>query len=76
MTDDEQAVNDDDYYPFRWKVADFFEDLFVLHRTAVVGVLALLGLGFILLGFLVLGWGSSPTDLASTDGDDATETHH
>ncbi len=55
----------DDYYPFRWRVADFFEDLFVLHRTAVVGLLALLGVGFILLGFLVLGPSDSQTETAT-----------
>lgn len=65
MTTEAEPNKDSDYYPFRWKVADFFEDLFVLHRTAVVGVLALLGLGFILLGFLVLGWGQGETEIAT-----------
>ena len=50
---------DDDYYPLRWKLADFVEDLFMLHRTLVIGLLALLGLGFIALGFLAFGWGSN-----------------
>lgn len=77
---DAELSKDDDYYPFRWKVADFFEDLLVLHRTAVVGVLALLGLGFILFGFLVLdlGQGDSTDELATdartvTDGDNQDE---
>ena len=65
MSDAEDNLHDDDYYPLRWKVADFFEDLFVLHRAAVVGVLALLGAGFILLGFLVLNGSSNPTDTAA-----------
>ncbi len=71
---DPELSKDDDYYPFRWKVADFFEDLFVLHRTAVVGVLALLGLGFILLGFLVLGWGQGDsTEELATEARTAAE---
>lgn len=66
MSDAEENNHyDDDYYPIRWKVADFFEDLFVLHRAAVVGVLALLGAGFILLGFLVLNGGESTTETTS-----------
>ena len=57
----------DDYYPFRWKVADAVEDMFLLHRSKVIGVIALLGLGFILVGFLLLGWGgtTSQTDTAA-----------
>lgn len=56
----------DDYYPFRWKVADAVEDIFVLHRTKAIGVLALLGLALIIFGFTVLGWGGgdSPTNTA------------
>ncbi len=62
MSDDEQKSAAEDYYPLRWKLADFAEDLFVLHRTAVVAILALFGLGLILLGYLALGDGQATTE--------------
>ena len=43
----------DDYYPIRWRVADAIEDLFLLHRNTMIGVLALLGLGAIIVGLLL-----------------------
>jgi len=77
----------DDYYPFRWKVADTVEDIFVLHRTKAIAVLALLGLGFIILGFVIVGGGadnsttntaspstSSPPSTAPTDDVDDSST--
>lgn len=62
-----QESKSDEYYPFRWKVADAVEDIFLLHRAQAIGVIALLGLGFIILGFFLLGWGSgnTRTDTAS-----------
>jgi outer membrane protein OmpA-like peptidoglycan-associated protein len=64
---------DADYYPLRWKLADFVEDLFMLHRTAVIGLLALVGLAFITLGFLAFGWGSNgPTDIETAEPTPAT----
>ncbi len=62
MSDDDQKSAAEDYYPLRWKLADFAEDLFVLHRTAVVAILALFGLGLILLGYLALGDGQATTE--------------
>jgi outer membrane protein OmpA-like peptidoglycan-associated protein len=63
----EEIPKDDGYYPLRWKLADFVEDVFMLHRTAAIGILALVGLGFIVLGFLSLGWGSNgSTETAAT----------
>jgi len=52
---------DPEYYPFRWKVADAFEDLFVLHRRKLIGVTLLL------LGGLALG-------MFLFDGDNDVET--
>jgi len=54
----------DDYYPIRWKIADAIEDVFLLHRNTVIGVLALFGLGAIVLGLV----------LARNDGPTRTET--
>jgi outer membrane protein OmpA-like peptidoglycan-associated protein len=56
-----------DYYPLRWKIADTAEDLYALHRGKAIALLALAGSAFILLGFVLFGWGAS-TD----DGDLAT----
>lgn len=56
-----QDSKTDDYYPIRWKIADAVEDVFVLHRSKAIGVIALLGLAFIVLGFLLLGWGRAPS---------------
>lgn len=52
---------DPEYYPFRWKVADAFEDLFVLHRRKLIGAVLLL------VGGLALG-------LFLFDGDNDVET--
>lgn len=62
-----QDSKPDDYYPFRWKVADAVEDVLLLHRSKAIGVIALLGLAFILIGFFLLGWGgtTSQTDTAA-----------
>lgn len=62
-----QDSKTDDYYPIRWKIADAVEDIFVLHRSKAIGVIALIGLAFILFGFLLLGWGgaTSQTDTAN-----------
>lgn len=70
MSDDDQKSAAEDYYPLRWKLADFAEDLFVLHRTAVVAILALFGLGLILIGYLALGDGQATTETVTgqTDG--------
>ncbi len=54
--------NPDEYYPLRWKVADTAEDLYALHRGKVIAILAFLGVAFILLGFVLLGWGSGADD--------------
>ena len=62
MSEDDQKTVAEDYYPLRWKLADFAEDLFVLHRTAVVAVLALFGAGLILIGYLALGDGQTTTE--------------
>ncbi len=64
-----QDSKTDGYYPIRWKIADAVEDIFVLHRSKAIGVIALIGLAFILFGFLLLGWGgaNSQTDTASPD---------
>ena len=43
----------DGYYPIKWRVADAIEDLFLLHRNTAIGVLALLGLGAIIVGLLL-----------------------
>ena len=87
MSDDDKKSTAEDYYPLRWKLADFAEDLFVLHRTAVVAILALFGLGLILLGYLALGDGQATTETvtdqtnglertasAGIDDDDETPT--
>lgn len=56
----------DDYYPIRWKVADAVEDLFVLHRSTVVGALALFGLLAVIVGFLLFdGGGTTTTETAA-----------
>ena len=52
---------DPEYYPFRWKVADAFEDLFVLHRRKLIGG------ALLLFGGLALG-------LFLFDGDNDVET--
>ena len=62
MSEKNQKLESEDYYPIRWKLADFAEDLFVLHRTALVAILALVGLGLILIGFLVLGEGQQTVE--------------
>ncbi|MFT7475470.1 MAG: outer membrane protein OmpA-like peptidoglycan-associated protein [Verrucomicrobiales bacterium] len=65
----------DDYYPLRWRLADFVEDIFMLHRAAAIGILALVGLGFIVLGFLAFGWGSNgSTQTATTASTTASTT--
>lgn len=71
-----QDTKPEDYYPLRWKVADAVEDVFVLHRSKAIGVIALIGLAFILFGFLLLGWGGArnQTDTASTQQTDAPTT--
>ena len=85
-----QDTKTDDYYPLRWKIADTVEDIFVLHRSKAIGVIAFIGLAFIVFGFFLLGWGgtnsttnttspSSPTTSAAPvdddeNDDDATET--
>ncbi len=64
----------DDYYPIRWKVADAIEDLFLLHRNTAIGVLALLGIGAIVLGLLIFdGDGSTVTETTSATAQPAQE---
>lgn len=65
MSDD---VTDGEYYPLRWKFADAVEDVFVLHRGKAIGFIAVSGLAFIVVGFLLLGWGSTrvKTDTAAS----------
>ncbi len=46
----------DNYYPLRWKVADFVENIIILHRTRAALVLAALGIFFVIIGLFVLGW--------------------
>ncbi len=60
-----QDSKTDDYYPFRWKIADAVEDIFLLHRSKAIGVIAIVGISFIVLGFLLLGWGRTPTSTAA-----------
>jgi len=64
----------DDYYPLRWKAADGFEDMILLHRATVVGALALLGLGAIIAGFLIFNSGETTTTTATTSETTVPET--
>lgn len=51
--------NDDpEYYPFRWKVADTVEDLFLLHRRTLIAATVVL-LGAVVVGVIVLNGDSS-----------------
>lgn len=71
-----QDPKTDEYYPIRWKIADAVEDIFVLHRSKAIGVIALIGLAFILFGFLLLGWGgaTSQTNTANPASSSSTDT--
>ncbi len=52
----------DDYYPLRWRVADYFENIIILHRTkAALGIAALATL-LVLIGLFVLGWNPFGSD--------------
>ena len=75
---------DPEYYPFRWKVADAFEDLFVLHRRKLVGVVLLL-VGGLALGMVLFNGDndvetaeptttSTGNDTSPSTGDDTSIT--
>lgn len=66
--------NSDEYYPLRWKVADTAEDLYALHRGKLIAVLAFFGVAFILLGFILLGWGSGADDDDIATGSPSSST--
>lgn len=46
----------DDYYPLRWKAADFVENIIILHRTRAALLIAALGIMCVILGLILVGW--------------------
>lgn len=66
----------DDYYPLRWKFADFFENIIILYRTKAAIGIALLGALLVILGLLILGWNPlSSDDVANDDTPEAQVEH-
>jgi outer membrane protein OmpA-like peptidoglycan-associated protein len=67
---------DPEYYPFRWKVADAFEDLFVLHRRKLIGAVLLIFGGLALGLFLFDGDNDVETTepTATSTGNDTTSS--
>ncbi len=64
----------DDYYPIRWKFADFVENIIILHRTRAALAIAALGILLVLIGLFVLGWRPFGGDeVAGTDAPDTSE---
>lgn len=67
----------DNYYPLRWKVADFVENIIILHRTRAALAIAALGILFVIIGLFALGWrpwgssdetaGAEPTEEADIE---------
>ena len=57
------ANEPDDYYPWRWRVADAVEDLFLLHRGRL---LAILGIGAVAILAIVLLSSDAEDDVVST----------
>ncbi len=51
-----KSSKNSDYYPLRWKVADFVENIIILHRTRVALIAAALGVILVIIGVFVLGW--------------------
>ena len=50
------AKKDDSYYPLRWRLADFVENIIILHRTRAALAVAGLGALMIFVGLLIFGW--------------------
>lgn len=61
----------DDYYPFRWKVADFAENIVILYRTQAAAAIAALGIIIVLIGVFLLGWRPFSSDDTATAPDQA-----
>lgn len=59
----------DEYYPLRWKLADFAENIIILYRTRAALVLAALGVLLILIGAFIVGW----RPFSSDDADVVTD---
>ena len=66
---------DPDYYPLRWKFADFVENILILHRTRAAIAIALLGVGLVVAGLFILGWrpGGSEESAAANAANADTE---
>ena len=62
----------DEYYPLRWKLADFVENIIILYRTRAALFLAALGVLLILVGAFIFGWrpfGSDDDEVTPVDTD-------
>ncbi len=70
-----QDPQTDEYYPIRWKIADAVEDIFVLHRSKAIGVIALIGLAFIIIGFVLLGWGGATSQTNTANPSSSCSTN-
>lgn len=67
-----KSSKDDQYYPLRWKVADFVENMIILHRgrfalAVAVFALALIGLGVLILQGDLIGE-DEPQEIVDEDG--------
>lgn len=47
---------DDDYYPLRWKFADWVENIIILYQTKAAIAIAVFGVLVVLGGLVILGW--------------------
>lgn len=52
----------DDYYPLRWRLADFFENIIILYRTKAAIGIAILAILVVLVGLVILGWNPFSSD--------------
>lgn len=65
----------DDYYPLRWRVADFVENIIILYRSKAALFIAALGILLVLIGLFVLGWRPwSSDEVADPIDDNVAET--